>query len=393
MSEENKLDLLRSNSLFSGLSKSSLKKLCSISVDVFLKKNECLMQEGEEAHEIFFILEGVLEVVKCDSVTQTHHTINYLYPDDSIGELTLFDQSRRSASVYAVTDAHLLKVSYKDLHKLSKQNKEIFTIYFKLSERTNQRLRTTTQIAATALKKHAEEHKNRAHIGQLFVYSIIILALFAYTTLPLKHALAVITNTAFISIPMIMALSGIAFLIIYASNLPLHTFGITIQDWKKSICEGFLFTLPILLLILLAKWIAIHFTHKFQTEHLFEPFMFSGKETLSVWILGQFVYCLFVPIQELVARGILQGMLERFLIEKRGAILGARRTITAIFISNLVFGAAHLFLSEAVAIVVFTVGLYLGWIYSRTHNLLGVIIAHCLVGVWGLSVVGIHLPR
>jgi hypothetical protein len=31
---------------------------------------------------------------------------------------------------------------------------------------------------------------------------------------------------------------------------------------------------------------------------------------------------------------------------------------------------------------------YFGWLYSRTHNLLGVWIAHALVGTIGLSIVG-----
>jgi membrane protease YdiL (CAAX protease family) len=79
-------------------------------------------------------------------------------------------------------------------------------------------------------------------------------------------------------------------------------------------------------------------------------------------------------------------MLERLLT-------GKRRVISAIFTANLIFSAAHIFLAEAVAITVFIVGLYLGWLYSRTHNLLGVILAHCLVGVWGLSIVGLHISR
>lgn len=33
-------------------------------------------------------------------------------------------------------------------------------------------------------------------------------------------------------------------------------------------------------------------------------------------------------------------------------------------------------------------GVYFGWLYSRAHNLLGVLIAHALVGTIGPSLVG-----
>jgi membrane protease YdiL (CAAX protease family) len=136
----------------------------------------------------------------------------------------------------------------------------------------------------------------------------------------------------------------------------------------------------------LAKWIAIHFFQTYHSARLFEPFSFLSEPTIYDWILINLVYCLFVPVQELMARGVLQGLLEKFLI-------GRWRVITSIFVSNLIFSAGHIFLSETIAITVFIAGLYLGWLYSRTHNLLGVILAHCLLGVWGFSVVGVVLPK
>ncbi len=386
MSKENYTEFFLKNPLFSGLSEKSLKALYAISQDIFLKEDECLMKEGEEAHDIFFILEGNLKVVKHDRDTQIYHIINHLYPGDSVGELTLFDKARRSASIYAVTDVHLLKIASKDLHKLSREREDISTIYLELSKRTSQKLRETTDIAAMALKKQVEEYKNRANIGQIFIYSIVILSLFVYSASPLKYVLTLVSNSAYISVPMIILISGVAFLLIYSTRLPLYVFGFTMVNWKRSLFEGFLFTLPLLALLVLAKWIAIHFFQTYHSARLFEPFSFLSEPTIYDWILINLVYCLFVPVQELMARGVLQGLLEKFLI-------GRWRVITSIFVSNLIFSAGHIFLSETIAITVFIAGLYLGWLYSRTHNLLGVILAHCLLGVWGFSVVGVVLPK
>jgi len=55
----------------------------------------------------------------------------------------------------------------------------------------------------------------------------------------------------------------------------------------------------------------------------------------------------------------------------------------------LIFSTAHLFMSFQIGILVFVGGLYLGWLYSRTHNLVGVWVAHWLLGSWALSVVGL----
>ncbi len=386
MSTEAYYNFFLKNALFKGLSQSGLNTLCSISQEIFLKKGDYLMKEGDEAHEIFFILEGNLEVIKHDEDTKTHYAINRLSSGDIVGELTLFEEERRSAFVCATTDTRLLKVAFEDLQKLIDKKEDISAIYFEIVKRTNQKLRQTTDIVVTTLKKQLEEYKNRVYIGQFFVYTIMIVSIFAYGIMPLKHVVSVISNSSYISIPMILFISIFAFIFIYSSRLPLSTFGITMVDWKRAITEGFLFTLPILALLVFFKWLIIQFFSEYKGHHLFEPFTYSRHYIIAGWVLGNLVYCLFVPVQELMARGVLQGLLEKFLI-------GRWRVWTAIFVSNLVFSIGHIFLSDIIGVVVFIVGIYLGWLYSRTHNLLGVILAHCLIGIWGFSVVGIAIPK
>jgi membrane protease YdiL (CAAX protease family) len=102
----------------------------------------------------------------------------------------------------------------------------------------------------------------------------------------------------------------------------------------------------------------------------------------SKWWTFLFIYILIVvPLQEFVARGSLQGPLEEFLSSKYKVLL-------AILVSNLLFSTMHLFMSLEIALLTFIPGVYFGWLYSRTHNLLGVWIAHAIVGTIGLSIVG-----
>jgi membrane protease YdiL (CAAX protease family) len=88
------------------------------------------------------------------------------------------------------------------------------------------------------------------------------------------------------------------------------------------------------------------------------------------------------PLQELIVRGGLQGPLEVFLTEKNS-------TIKAIIVSNLMFATVHLFLGMDIAILVFFAGLYFGWLYSRHHTLIGVILAHGILGTWATMIIGL----
>lgn len=381
MSEEQKKEFFKKNSLFSNLSEESLKALYSISEEIALKPGDFLMQEGDSADELFLIINGDLEIIKYDDEMKTHFVINALHEGDTIGEMALIDQGKRSASVRAATDSRLFHISFEKLEKLKQQHGDIETIFSEISRRMSQKLRETTDVAAVALKNELIEYKNRVSMGSFLVYVIAAISLFVFTVRPLKYALTRVPDTTYISIPLIIALTIFTMLIIRACPFPLSAFGFTLKNWKKSAFEGFFFTIPVLGLIVLLKWLLILFNPIYKGHAIFEPDAMMKNATFSYWIINSLVYSLFVPIQEIMARGALQGPLEKFLA-------GKHKVWTSIIISNLIFSSAHVFISEEIAIIVFFSGLFFGWLYSRNYNLIGVNISHILVGVWGLNIVG-----
>jgi len=374
-------EFFRKNPLFQGLCDESLKALHTISEEIQLKKGDFLMKEGDPASELFFIIEGDIEIIKYDVETKTHFVVNTLHSGDTVGEQALIDKGRRSASIRAATDVDFYKITFADLHKLTKQYPDFLTVYNEISRRMSLKLRETTDVAAVALKNELLEYKNRVSMGSFLVYVITAISLFVYTVRPLKFALTHVADTTYISVPLILGLTFFAFLIIRACPFPLSVFGFTTRNWKKAVFEGIVFTLPVLAVIAIGKWILIQFSPLYKGHAVFEPFALMPNATLKYWLINSAIYCLFIPIQEIMARGALQGPLEKFLA-------GKNRVITSIFISNLIFSAAHVFLSEQIALIVFFSGVYFGWLYSRSYTLIGVIIAHCLVGVFGLNVVG-----
>lgn len=381
MSTRAYFEYMRQNPLFSGLGEESLKALYSISEEMRLKKGDFLMREGDAASDLFFIFDGKVEIIKFDAETQTNFVVNLLHPGDTVGEQALIDKGKRSASVRAATNVKFYKISFANIENLSKQYPDFLTIYNEISRRISQKLRETTDVAAVALKKELLEFKNRVSMGTFLVYVITLITLFVFTVRPLKYALSHVPNTTFISIPLIVFLTLFVYFFIRACPFPLETFGFTRKNWKKALFESTIYSIPVLGLIVLIKWLLLKLNPAYKGHALFEPFALMPGETWSYWLLNSFVYCLFIPLQEIMARGALQGPMEKFLS-------GKNKVWTAIIISNLIFSSSHVFISEEVASLVFIFGVYFGWLYSRTYNLVGVINAHCIVGIWGLNVVG-----
>ena len=145
--------------------------------------------------------------------------------------------------------------------------------------------------------------------------------------------------------------------------------------------EGIVFTLPFIVVIVAVKWALIHTLPHYMGRPLVEGLTAMNADPKTWWTFLVIYILLVAPLQEFLSRGGLQGPLEEFLSSKHKVPL-------SILVSNLLFAALHLFMSLEIGLLVFVPGVYFGWLYSRTHNLLGVWIAHALVGTVALSIVG-----
>ncbi len=374
-----------SNAIFNGLNSKQLESLASVSKEVRLNEGDCLMDEGDIAGEMYFILEGTLEVVKHDPVNQQKYVINSLHAGDTVGEVALIDRGRRSAMVRASTPVVLRSLEFDELDRLSKEDPKFQSIYLNISRNIISKLRKTTDIAAEVLKQIDDEQQTRVYMGQFLVYIIVVLSLIIYSLTPLNYLINHAANSTNVTIPVIVCLTVFVFLMMRSSTLPLEIFGLTTKKWKRSLLEGILFSIPFLLLVTGFKYLLIQFIPFYHDRQLFEPFALikdPADQTLQFWIIINALYWFFIPAQELMARGALQGLLERFLT-------GERKVLMAILVSNLIFSTAHVYMSEWIALIAFTGGLFLGWLYSRTHNLIGVIISHGIIGTYTLGIVGL----
>jgi len=95
--------------LFAGLDETHLDRLYSMAETVTLQAGELLMEEGSPGDALYVALSGRFDVSKRSGDREI--VIAACSPGEMIGEISLLDQSPRTASVRAVEPATLLKIS------------------------------------------------------------------------------------------------------------------------------------------------------------------------------------------------------------------------------------------------------------------------------------------
>jgi signal transduction histidine kinase len=102
-------DFLRKLPIFEGLSEDDLEWLYRQAVPVSIQTGETLMDEGAPGDSAYIVVDGEFEIIKKSD--QQDIVIAVRDQGAVIGEMALIDNAPRMASVRAVTDGNLLKIS------------------------------------------------------------------------------------------------------------------------------------------------------------------------------------------------------------------------------------------------------------------------------------------
>ncbi len=110
-------ELLARIPLLQGLEENLLNELSKLMQIKELAKRDNLMHKGDEARELFFLLEGRLLVV--DVSPEGRQTgLNFIEPGDFLGELAVIDELPRSATVLAIAPSKVAALSKQLARKL-----------------------------------------------------------------------------------------------------------------------------------------------------------------------------------------------------------------------------------------------------------------------------------
>jgi CRP-like cAMP-binding protein len=340
-----------------------------------------IVREGDPAQELLLIESGEALVLKRGDSGQ-EHVINQLAAGDSIGEMALFDRVPRSATVRAVGPVRTLVLPLQGLVALAESRPTLVPVLVDIGALVAERLRSASSKAVAAADRALAEERTRAVMGRFTLLLIMAYTLYTWvlgTAAQMKVALG---HSEFITVPAIIVCVGILAVFVRVSGYPASFFGLTLQHAGRHVREAVVFTLPLMALTVVLKLALLQWVPGMQGLALFQMFAPAPADApangFNLWLA--LAYVVFAPFQELIYRGGVQGSLAHFLT-------GRRRDALAIVGANIIFSAAHLYVSVGLAVTAFAAGLFWGWLYARQRGLAGVSVSHVLLGFWAFEVV------
>jgi len=113
-----------------------------------LRKGEVLFRAGDPGEEVFLIRAGNI-VVSSPVQGRVEQVLAHLGPGDFFGEMSLFDEEPRSATIQAATDALLLSLSRQSLFQFIDSNpRAAAALLYQVVRVISSRLRASTELVA-----------------------------------------------------------------------------------------------------------------------------------------------------------------------------------------------------------------------------------------------------
>ena len=152
-------DLLAGVPLFEGLSDSDRSELAARLKEESFAVGECVFKKGDPGSSMYIILSGAVQIYLPAGKDTPRVALNDLHTGEYFGELSLFDSKPRSASVDAVVETVLLKLTREDFtgHLVSSKGAAL-VILGEMAERLRRTNAMLGQRATTNAVKEIEEN-------------------------------------------------------------------------------------------------------------------------------------------------------------------------------------------------------------------------------------------
>jgi len=318
-------------------------------------------------------------------------TLSEMGPGVWFGEIGLLNNQTRTASVISLEASTLLVLRRDAIEGLREQEPILYGRFLaSISSELASRMTRNTHTLRDQHQSLQESSKLRAAMGNFFSLALMILCGYSLLIRMGQELIKGAASTSMITSPIMLICSGALLWLMITSGYPLASYGLTTRGWRTQIPQAIVWTLPFMLLMIVAKWLALQTglwgdMPLFALGDLLSGNFLPGRHT-PIWVPLAFglVYSITVPIQEFITRGALQSVLQRFLT-------GRYAVWMAILLANTTFATVHLHLSPKFALAAFLPGFLWGWIYSRQGSLVGVCVSHILIGNFAFYVLGIRL--
>ncbi len=347
---------------------SDIEKICDTRS---YQAGEAIFAEGETTDEIFFLISGQIGLYKREPETQNNIKFKEMEAGNSFGEMSFFDGSPRSCTIEAAipnTEIWILS-KQKLLTKISTGSDIFNTISQTITHQVNDLLRGLSDKHIVVLQKQIDELKERNRFAH-FLFSLFLCLLLVTILNAIVNDSLVdynVSSIQFLVGYLVIAMILPALLSFNKLDLSFQEIGITKKNTKQSIIDGVVVSLGagVLLWIIVAIVDTIVPTLDL-TAKLFQPLPLT-------FVL---IYMAHSYLQEFV-RAAVQISIQRFASELK--------VVYPIVMTSLIFGMVHAPFGTRPIVFAVLGSIVFGFVYQRTHNLIGVSLVHFVFGCLGIS--------
>jgi hypothetical protein len=360
---QNQTDLtnfVRNQAIFQDLSPEELEQVLQALELKEYAPGDDIIHENEISQDIYFIKKGEVEVIKRNATTGQEFRIGRLRQGDIFGEMAFIDGRPRSSSVRVVNSPASV---YK--FPVNWSNPLLAPLYDKIFEKTiqvgSQRLREINQNYIQNLKQQIKEIEEQNHFGYFFIFMITIYNLYNLARVFLAFDIEESRFISLICFSLLLFLPTVLF-VRYMHN-SFSEFGLTLRGIKPTLKNTFLIAIGGLCLggVIYSLWT--------RNPSLF--FTYFGQSLLSFLHWKTLAILFYIFCLEFVIRGTIQTSLQRFFYK--------RQKTKAILLTALILWPANLYLGFALSLIKFLIDLFLGFIFIKQRNLIGVTLLHFFI--------------
>lgn len=367
------LAYLKNKIITKGMSLKEIIILCDYAQIISHKPKEVIFEEGELSRDIYFIIEGKVNLLKWDEEKKYKLNIAQLAQNEMFGEMSFLDGEPRSSSVIAETPTRLLKISQADINPENPKTRAIYnTLINNIAEININRLRSTNQNYVQSLRAQIEALDQRNRFGYLFMSVIFMVFLGnVLQTLFLYYGIVPTSESATwaYSITMLIPL----LFVVKKCGYSMNDVGVTTRNFKKSVIGASSISVALILFTAISYWI-----YQLLLGHPASLLNILVHPFFELDYMNVLRYFFSAYLQELAARGIGQTSLQNFMDDKKG--------IRSVVFVSFLFGTFHLFRGIEAGITVFLGSVFLGFIYLHYKNLIATTIVHVVLGVIALTI-------
>lgn len=369
--------------LFEGLEAEPVRRFLDALAEERHEPGASIVREGASNDQLHLVESGAVTIWRAWDDPRDRVALARLGAGDTFGEMSVLTGERVAATLVAEEATTVRRFGLGDLPGELRE-----PVIRNLARTVVGRLAGANDAVLERHRERLRTMETQLSISIFLTKTLVGLALYIFL-LPLVQVVKpYLPSDSFISFFFILTYLLISVLIVRQSALPPRDYGVTLEGWPRAAWRGFVLTVPLLALVLAAKYAMV--VGSGGQYALFEPWRavdatgghVSAGGVGLLWAGLTLTYLVLSFAQEFI-RCAIQGSLAIFY-----RVTGVNDTWKSILVANVVFAALHTHLSSFFALAVFLPGLFWGWVYRREHSFVSVAVSHGLLGTWGLFVVG-----